>query len=76
MSSYAGRGFWCGKDVMHKTFFGTLHLCLTDEEKFEVVRQRQQQTRGAALFASVAGAGKPCQPSRKDGDALRSDDSN
>jgi len=26
---------------MHKTFFGTLHLCLTDEEKQYVIMARQ-----------------------------------
>lgn len=44
MSSYAGVCGWCGKDVMHKTLFGTLHLCLTQEEKLQIMMARQRQS--------------------------------
>lgn len=42
MSSFAGYCGWCGKPVMHKTFFGTLHVCLTDEEKEELLTKHKQ----------------------------------
>ena len=45
MSSFAGYCDWCGKPVMHKTLFGTLHLCLTDEEKQTVLQARAAKAR-------------------------------
>jgi len=40
MSSLAGYCKYCSKPVMHKTLFGTLHFCLTEEER-AVVDQQQ-----------------------------------
>lgn len=43
MSSFAGYCSNCGKPVMHKTLFGTLHLCLTEEEiQAKHARERQR----------------------------------
>lgn len=41
MSSFAGYCPYCRKPVMHKTFFGTLHICLTSEERSAVDRQNR-----------------------------------
>ena len=43
MSSFAGYCSWCSKPVMHKTLFGTLHLCLTEEERRVIALQSQQR---------------------------------
>lgn len=43
MSSFAGYCDWCSKPVMHKTLFGTLHVCITPEEHQSVVAMRAQQ---------------------------------
>lgn len=48
MSSFAGYCNWCEKPVMHKTLFGTLHVCLSPEEKAYVLRQRQQRHTGVS----------------------------
>lgn len=62
MSSFAGNCYWCGKPVMHKTFFGTLHLCLTAEEKEIASQIRQQQvysSDAAKVLSSIRNATKP-----------------
>lgn len=62
MSSFAGYCDWCGKPVMHKTFFGTLHLCLTDEEKFQVAVNAQRNAKPVNLEKLFAGAGAAYRP--------------
>lgn len=50
---------------MHKTLFGTLHVCLTDEEKALKVRFQQQGSGliGARLNKLTQGvAGQPYNP--------------
>jgi hypothetical protein len=49
VSSFAGYCDWCGKPVMHKTLFGTLHLCLTDEEKQMALQVQAAKSRQAGV---------------------------
>jgi hypothetical protein len=68
MSSFAGYCYWCEKPVMHKTLFGTLHLCLTDEEKALKVRLQQQGSGlvGNRLQKLTQGlAGQPYAPKKE-----------
>lgn len=62
MSSFAGYCGWCRKPVMHKTFFGTLHLCLSDEEKsaeLANIQQKNSNSEYLKFLAQVNGASKP-----------------
>lgn len=54
MSSFAGYCGWCTKPVMHKTLFGTLHVCLTDEEK-TVYLQKLGELRANARLSRKLG---------------------
>lgn len=42
MSTFAGYCGYCGKPVMHKTLFGTLHVCVTEVEQHLIDRRRQE----------------------------------
>ena len=56
MSSYAGQCYYCKKHVMHKTLFGTLHVCLHPVER-QIVDQ--QNTDVSSFFKKIPGANKP-----------------
>lgn len=66
MSSFAGYCRDCGKPVMHKTLFGTLHLCLSPEEiqnKYAIKAQQQQiNSKDNELLRSINMAAYPAHP--------------
>jgi hypothetical protein len=64
MSSYAGTCAYCGKHVMHKTLFGTLHICLAPEQRQAIDAQRRLQTNQRSkaverLLSKASMANKP-----------------
>lgn len=75
MSSFAGYCRWCEKPVMHKTLFGTLHLCLTPEEKQEKIAyqaqlmQAQQQNISNKFLKSVKQFNKAAKVKAKNGNS-------
>jgi hypothetical protein len=54
MSSFAGYCPDCGKPVMHKTLFGTLHLCLTPEEKAVRLQMQAQRRANTSALSKLA----------------------
>jgi hypothetical protein len=63
MSSFAGYCQDCDKPVMHKTLFGTIHLCLSPEERFlksSRIRQFSQLEMNNYL-GSIKGASSPAK---------------
>lgn len=43
MSSFAGYCGECGKPVMHKTLFGTLHVCISPDQHEAIQAMRAQE---------------------------------
>lgn len=70
MSSFAGYCNVCGKPVMHKTLFGTLHICLSPEErqaKYAMeaqLRQQQMNAKSSEFLRRLnnTAAGSPAHP--------------
>ena len=54
MSSFAGYCNYCGKPVMHKTFFGTLHLCITPEERAVQLLMEQKRRANTSSLRKLA----------------------
>lgn len=55
MSSFAGYCGACGKHVMHKVLFGTLHVCVPLEERTARATQLQQNIKTSQLNEIVKG---------------------
>jgi hypothetical protein len=66
MSSFAGYCQDCDKPVMHKTLFGTIHVCLSPEERFlknSRIRQSSQSKINNYL-GSIKGASSAAKLSK------------